>query len=278
MDQAKLPVLLAVGTLSLLILGYIGYSVFSGEKQESVTITEAPIEIPVIKVEVEPEPVAEPEPQPEPESEGIAEVEPEISFVLPILNDSDQLVRDGVRSLSQHVGLAKWLMPDELIRKFVVLVDNVANGSIPRNHVPFLAPESGFKVQQVTEDLYQLDSESFSRYDPVTEIFVSFDSQRAVELYVLLRPLFQEAFSDLGYEREKFDDVIFVAIGRLLETPTVSPPIDLVRPVVMYEFADDKLESLSAVQKQLVRMGTKNTRLIQAKLSELAFELRAVLE
>jgi len=276
MDKAKLPILLAVGTLGLLILGFIGYSVFSGEEQESVTVTEAPIEIPV--VEAEPEPIIEPEPEPLPEPEPVIEEEPEISFVLPILGDSDQLVRDGVRSLTQHMGIANWLLPDELIRKFVVLVENVADGSVPRSHVPFLAPQGGFQVKRVSEQDYMLDADSFTRYDLVTQIFMSVDSHRAVELYVLLQPLFQEAFIELGYETKKFDEAIFAAIGRLLETPVINPPVYLVRPVVMYEFADKKLESLSAVQKQLVRMGPNNTRLIQAKLGEIAYELRVVLE
>ena len=48
----------------------------------------------------------------------------------------------------------------------------------------------------------------------------------------------------------------------------------LVRPVVMFEYADPQLESLSAVQKQLLRMGPDNSRAIQAKLGEMARELR----
>jgi hypothetical protein len=71
--------------------------------------------------------------------------------------------------------------------------------------------------------------------------------------------------------------VIFTAIGRLLETPVIDRPIRLVRPVVMYRFEDPKLETLSAAQKQLIRMGPDNTRAIQTKLGEMARELRAAL-
>ena len=42
----------------------------------------------------------------------------------------------------------------------------------------------------------------------------------------------------------------------------------------MYRFEDASLESLSPIQKQLVRMGPKNTRAIQAKVGEMARELR----
>jgi len=123
-----------------------------------------------------------------------------------------------------------------------------------------------------------MDDASYDRYNTVTKIFVSIDSKRAAEFYALLRPLFQKAYDELGYPDKDFDQVIFKAIGRLLETPVIDHPIRLVRPVVMYRFADPKLEALSAAQKQLIRMGPKNTKAIQAKLSDLAIELRSVLK
>jgi hypothetical protein len=38
---------------------------------------------------------------------------------------------------------------------------------------------------------------------------------------------------------------------------------------VHYKFADSKLEKLSALDKQMLRMGPDNTRLIQKKMREL---------
>ena len=122
-----------------------------------------------------------------------------------------------------------------------------------------------------------MDEAAYSRYDRVTDVFVSLDSRRAAEFYELLEPLVQEAYSELGYPDKKFDDALFAAIGRLLETPVIDEPIRLLRPVVMYEYEDERLESLGAAQKQMIRMGPRNTRLIQTKLSELAIELRSLL-
>ena len=45
----------------------------------------------------------------------------------------------------------------------------------------------------------------------------------------------------------------------------------------MYRFEDPQLESLSPIQKQLVRMGPQNSRVIQAKVGEMARELRRVI-
>ena len=63
------------------------------------------------------------------------------SVVLPLLDDSDQLIRDGVVSLTRNETINFWLAPSELIRKFVVFVDNIANGQISRNAVEVIAPE-----------------------------------------------------------------------------------------------------------------------------------------
>lgn len=72
--------------------------------------------------------------------------------------------------------------------------------------------------------------------------------------------------------------MIFIGIGRLLETPDLPQPIKLVRPSVMYKFANPRVERLSAAQKQLIRMGPKNIKVIKEKLSEVALELRKMLE
>ena len=275
-DSDKQPVLITLGIVGMIVLVYMAYRFIADNEPEPIQTVEIPVQV----TEVEPEP----EPEAEAETEAVAEaveepaIEEEPSFILPMLDDSDQLIRDGVITLSNHADIAAWLVSEELIRKFVVLVDNTVHGSVPRKHVAFLAPDGPFKANKISEALYVLNEESYTRYDLLTGIFAGIDSQRAVEFYVLLKPLFQEAYEELGYVDKKFDDAVFLAIGRMLETPVVPQPIHLVRPVVMYKFADEQLESLSEVQKQLIRMGPKNTRVVQAKLSEIALELRNILE
>ena len=58
-------------------------------------------------------------------------------------------------------------------------------------------------------------------------------------------------------------------IDHLLQTPDVTPPVKLVQPSVTYKYADPKLESLSAGQKLLIRMGPQNESAVKAKLREL---------
>jgi hypothetical protein len=277
------PVIIALVVVGLLIVGFIAYLLTSSEPPEPVVSLPVPI--------IVPEPVVEPEPEPEP-LPPVA-VEPQApAFVLPQLNDSDQLVRDGVLSLTRAEAINTWLSPAELVRKFVVLVDNVAGGNIPKDAVRVLAPKGPFRVIAVDEpaadaivspiprpiprQVFLLDTESYDRYDDVARVFTSLDSRRAAEFYDLLRPLFQQAYGELGYTDREFDAMVFQAINRLLDTPVIEKPIRLVRPVVMYRYEDPQLEGLSPAQKQLMRMGPTNIRAIQAKLGELASELRAM--
>ncbi|MBT4582749.1 MAG: DUF3014 domain-containing protein [Gammaproteobacteria bacterium] len=274
------PVILALVVVGLLIGGLVFYMMTSSEAGPKPAVSKD-VAIPVAEP-VKNDPISEPEPDVSPIASFELPVEEETeakpAFVLPLLNDSDQLIRDGIVSLTRHEGINRWLSSNEIVRKFVAFVDGVANGQAPKDPVRVLAPEEPFLARQISEDVYELDEASYARYNSFVEIIVSMDARRTAEFYFLVSPLLKESYSELGYPDKKFDDSVFRAIGRLLETPVLTEPIRLVRPVVMYEFEDKKLESLSAAQKQLIRMGPKNTRRLQAKLSEIALELRAILE
>ena len=282
MSESK-PIIIALVIAGLGIIGYLAYTFMQDDPKS--TVVSQPVEIPVAKPE--PTPVPEPvEPEveevveevvvPEPTPEIVQEPE-KPAFILPRLDDSDGLIRDGVVTLTRHEGINSWVRPGELVRKFVVLVDNAANGSIAREAATVLAPDEPFVAKQLSEKVYLMDDVSYSRYNRITDVFVSLDARRAAEFYELLEPLVQEAYEELGYPDKQFNTALFAAIGRILETPVLDEPVRLVRPVVMYEYEDPRLESLGSAQKQMLRMGPRNTRLIQSKLSELAIELRSIL-
>lgn len=272
------PIIITLVVVLAAIIGVVVYFVSSTEP-ESTAVEEIAIPAPA----PEPEPVPDPEPEPEPEPEPVVELppEPEVeeepAFVLPLLDDSDSLIRDGAISLTRHEGINGWLAPSQLIRKYVAFVDNVAHGQVAKEPVRQLTPEGPFLVKKIDENTFELDPVSYERYNMVADVAASVDARRAAEFYHLLRPLIQDAYAELGYGDKSFDDVMFEAIGRLLETPVIEEPILLVQPVVMYKYQDDKLESLSPVQKQLIRMGPRNTRLLQNKMREISLELRAIL-
>lgn len=239
-------------------------------KPAEVVIPKEPEVVPPPELEPEPEPEPEPAPPPEPEPEAP-------KFVLPLLNDSDALIRDGVVNLTRHEGINAWLGSNELVRKFVSFADGVSRGQVAKEPVRALTPQTAFTATQVSDSAFVMDARSYERYNGVANIVASIDARRAAEFYDLVRPLFQQAYEELGYGDQRFDDVVFRAVGRLLETPVIEDEIRLVRPVVMYEYEDEKLESLSPIQKQMLRMGPRNIRLLQGKLREVSAELRGIL-
>jgi hypothetical protein len=270
------PIVIMFIIVLVVIVGVVSYFVTTSKADPQVVER---IEIPKVEEPIKPESLPEPEPEllvlP---FIDVATQEETPNFVLPLLDDSDQLIREGVVSVTRHEGVNTWLAPNQLIRKFVAFTDNVARGQVAKEPVRSLAPEGPFLVQKIDEKTFELDHASYIRYTPFVEIAVSVDAKRAAEFYFLLRPLFQVAHAELGYGNQVFDDVMFQSIGRLLETPRIEGQVRLVQPVVMYKFEDAKLESLSAAQKQLIRMGPKNTRLLQVKIREIALELRAILK
>jgi len=223
-----------------------------------------------------PAPVARPEPAvPEPAVAPAPEpVAPKSTPApLPALDASDPLVRETAHTLSGRPELTRWLSPSELIRRFVASVDNVAEGRSPREQLGSLWPSEKFSVVGEDAESLTTDPAAYSRYDTLTNVFVSIDSRAAVRAYERLRPLFEEAYRDLGYPDRSFDDALHAAIDELLAAPVVVGEPLLTPEVISYAYADEDLESLSAAQKQLLRLGPANAPRIQRKLREVAREL-----
>jgi hypothetical protein len=188
------------------------------------------------------------------------------------LDKSDDLVRQLAKEISSHPRLAQWLQSRGLTRRFVAAVDNIANGLSPRAHIDFFLPPGEF-VAIKRGSVYFADPEGYSRYHTVADVFVSLDSKQCVSLFRALKPLCQEAYRDLGYPDQDFEQTILRAIIELLETPVVEGDIILEKAVLNYVMLDPELESLSDAQKHLLRMGPENVGAIQAKMREMAIAL-----
>ena len=63
------------------------------------------------------------------------------------------------------------------------------------------------------------------------------------------------------------------ALANLLGTPEVRGDAALTQVVLSYHYVDERIESLSGAQKQLLRMGPRNVQVVKAKLRELAVAL-----
>jgi hypothetical protein len=190
---------------------------------------------------------------------------------MPPLDDSDGFVRDLAKRLSADARFAAWLATRDLVRAFVVAVEDVADGASPRAPLAFLAPRGELKVTKVRGRLV-IDAQSYARYDAVTDVFASLDATACAAVYKRVEPLLDAAHREQGHVEGGFSKALARAAARLLATPVVEgevPVRAVQRATLVYALEDQGLEALSPAQKHLVRMGPRNSKRILAKLREL---------
>lgn len=193
---------------------------------------------------------------------------------IPPLDNSDTFVRNSLENLSETTTWKTWISTAQPVRKFTQFMDNVARGKVPHKYFRFMAPSGTFKVRTVSDDVYVLDPVSYHRFDAVAKCIDSLDAAMVVSAYEKLESLVNAAWSELKSDQVSgknhvFDQVLLSAIKKIRSAPAITDEIRLIRPSVMYKYADPKLEHLNAVSKQMIRMGPVNTRIIQKKLDEI---------
>ena len=187
---------------------------------------------------------------------------------LPALSGSDAAFSDALSSVAGNSGVKDYLRPENIIRHMVVTIDNLTRQKVAVEKRPTTAVAGSFVA--AGDELHgTLDPQNFARYQPWVAVFGKLDMVKLAAVYIRFYPLFQQAYQDLGYPNGYFNDRLVLVIDSLLATPQPAGPIELVRPNVMYTFADPALESRPAGQKLLIRMGPDNAAAIKAKLKEL---------
>ena len=186
---------------------------------------------------------------------------------LPPLDQSDSVVLDSMAGLIGKPAVAKFLVPHQVIRDFVVTVDNVPRRKVAAELRPLQATPGDTAVDTQGNST-TLSQQNYDRYAPLMQVVSSTDPKALAAIYFRLYPLFQQAYENLGYPGKYFNDRLVQAIDSMLATPDVQGPVTLVRPKVFYQFADPSLESLPAGQKLLIRMGPQNASVIKAKLQQ----------
>jgi hypothetical protein len=193
---------------------------------------------------------------------------------LPSLNDSDMPIEMELEDLIGRESVGKYFVSTEMIRHVVVTIDNLPNVKVAERLRP-VKPAPGRFTTSGPEDALLLDPANYERYKPLVQLFRSADSQQLVTIYTRYYPLFQEAYENLGHPPKYFNDRVIQVIDHLLATPDLKGPISLAQPNMQFEYADPKIEALSAGQKAMIRMGGDNAAAVKAKLRDLRRELVA---
>jgi hypothetical protein len=191
---------------------------------------------------------------------------------LPPLQASDGPLHDAITDLVGKRPTDSLFKPEQLVRHFVVTIDNLSRKKAAFESRP-TKPLPGTFMAKGDEQHAVLDPANYQRYAPIMQLVQMVDSKRLAGLYFHYYPLFQQEYQNQGYPNGYFNDRMVVTIDNLLATPDVMGDIVLVRPNVMYQFADPNLEDLSAGQKALLRMGPQNAAIVKGKLRELRAQI-----
>ena len=257
MIATRLPLIVRIGA-ALLVISAATYWFFNSETPDpapSIAPTEKSLR-PQLSLS-------------EPEETSNAEIPP---LELPQLDNSDSLVRDLATAMSNDPGFLSWLDTDRLIRTFVVVVDNVAEGSNPAQHLLFMRPNVRFSTQ-TSEIGLQVNPNNFRRYNTMANIVASLSPRATSVLYRQALPLLDEAYLELGYPDTAFHWTLNRAIARILDTPIISGEPRLVPAASFFAYADERLQSLPQVQRQLLLMGPDNLRIVQDSVRNIATAL-----
>jgi len=250
----------------------------SDEPQTRTEVEQAPKEQPMMELKPENDPVVDaPSVMPEKPAElevpaqSPSEPAPEVK-PLPTLNESDAVV---VAKMDEYLSdsVMSLMVTDDVIRRGVVFVDNLAKGKVAKKHTPVVQPEETFSVSE--GDILTINPNSYERYTPYVKIFTSMSAAQAVRMYEEYKPLINNAYSEIGYGDDEFNQTLTDAIDLLLDTPEPEGDLPLLRDSVTYQYAFSEWEQLPDAQKQLLRMGPENMKKVKAALRNIKAQLES---
>ena len=260
---------IAIGVAALVLVVVAALSLFGAKLSKSEPVAEAPVAEAEAPKPAKPQyPISQPEPEPAPaaaDAEPTETTTPEEPDPLPSLAESDEPLRNDLAQTAAPTAIERFLVPDALIRKTVVAVDNLDSDPVSRRFRPVASVEGSVPVVR-SGDSIRLDTANYERYESWVDAFTAASPEQLVAVYTRYYPLFQDAYEDLGYPDGYFNDRLVQIIDHLLATPEVQGPIALKQPKVFFEFADPKLERLSWGQKALIRMGPEQARAVKTQL------------
>ena len=191
---------------------------------------------------------------------------------LPALMVSDTTMQNALADLFGSATLGKIFYEDSIVHRFVATIDNLPRKTLPLRYMP-VKPVAGTFAVTGRDDALATGPDNAARYAPYVGIADAIDAKALVGVYVHFYPLLQQDYRALGYPNGYFNDRLVQAIDDLLAAPDAPATSALIQPKVLYQYADPELESRSAGQKMMMRMGNENEAKIKAKLREIRNEI-----
>lgn len=187
---------------------------------------------------------------------------------LPLLHESDPALVEALAALFGPDALRALINPDYIVQRVVATIDNLPQRKLAPQLLP-VKPVRGPFAASGEGAIRELSVENAARYDRHVALLQAVDTRALVALYVRYYPLFQQAYRELGVPDRYFNDRLIEVIDHLLEAPEATPPYALTRARLFWEFADPRLEGMSAGQKTMLRIGPAHAATVKAKLREI---------
>jgi len=187
---------------------------------------------------------------------------------LPALADSDKALAAALASAIDSEAIARLMVSQDFVRRFVVTVDNLPRKTYAQRLSPMKPTPGQFGVTRASDAL-RISPQNIERYALAVRTLEAVNSEKLVAMYVRYYPLFQEAYKEQGYPNAYFNDRLVEALDIMIATRESPGQLALQQPKVLYEYADPALESLPAGQKIMLRMGPENAARVKVKLKEI---------
>lgn len=203
--------------------------------------------------------------------EVIAPSDPPIEPIenpLPMLEESDDPVRDALGEIPMGTIGQQYLIPSNIIERSASLIYLTSKGDVPYKLLPVARPAKPFSI---SDDGTQVvaDASGFARYDALAQWLESLDLDSILLSLQPFLPLFREAWSYYGEPPEDFDFAVVIALDLIASTPSVdTTEARLIKKEAVWVYEDPSIEGLAPIQKQVLRMGPENAAVVKAKADE----------
>jgi hypothetical protein len=261
-DSKVQPIIL--GIIVALLLATLAFILATGDYGQSAPMEDLsavqPVEIaePVV-IEAEPEPESVPVFVPEP-------VEPPPPVVTE--ETADSYAREIIDSINGGKALQQFVAGNYVVERTVAITDALRRGEVPYKLLPVGKPASAFPISddglRVT-----MNPAGFARYDAFANWVNSLDVDAIIAAFNDYESLATAALANMGVNDFDIRGAALAATTQILATPRLPEGVELMRNEANWVYMDPELESLTALQKQILRMGPENAELVQQKAREL---------
>jgi hypothetical protein len=196
---------------------------------------------------------------------------------LPALDASDGFLRDLVAALSNHPLLARLLATPGLVRGATLAVVQIGEGRTPA--VPLTSMRPATRAASTGDNAgATIAAGSYDRWNGAVAALTSVSAASAAQVYVNVKPLFDQAYTELGNPNGDFDAAIVRAIQTLDEAPSSAEHGTVTSRPGYIEYDDPALKALRPVQKQYLLIGSANRAKVKTWLHDFAAALELKLD